>query len=84
MTAATAAVESEGVWVDWIKRGIDKIIRARDHHRLAQDANQLREPVVALQQQLDEVAGELELLEAEMSRQGMDPPSLGEYIMHFL
>lgn len=38
-----AAAEGEGVQVDWIDREIDKVLKAKDHHLLAQNADQMRE-----------------------------------------
>lgn len=43
----------------------------------------MRECIAVMQRQLDEMEGELEQLEAEMSEQGMDPASSYEYIVHF-
>lgn len=68
-TIATA--ESEGVQVDWIDREIGKILKAKDHQRFAQSADQLRERVAVLQRQLDEVAGKLRCLEALPLRTNM-------------
>lgn len=80
---AVTAAEREGVKVEWIDRKISEIVRPRNRHQLAQYADQLREQVVVLQQQLNEVAGEMELLESEMSWHRLEPASPGKYIVHF-
>lgn len=63
---AIAAMEGEGVRVDWISKHIGKLLKAKDHHRLARNVNQLREHVAGVQRQLDEIVDELGRLEAEM------------------
>lgn len=80
---AEAAAESDGVRIKLFDWGIGRILKARDHHRLAQNADQLTEEVAVLWQQLDEVASELGHLEVEMLGQRMDSASSGEYIVHF-
>lgn len=37
------ATEGEGVQVDWIDRKIDKVLKAKDHHLLAQNTDQMRD-----------------------------------------
>lgn len=78
---AVAVTEGEGVQVDWIHREINKILKAKDHHSLTQNADQIRERIAAVQRQLDEMVDELEQLEAEMSGQGIGAASSGEYIV---
>lgn len=80
---AVEATESKGVRVEWIGLEIGRILRAKDLYRLAQNINQLRERIVILQQQLDKVASKLGRPMVEMSGQGMDPTSSGEYTVHF-
>lgn len=77
---AVAVVEEEGVH-EWIDHEIGKILKARDHRHLTKNADQLRERVIALQQQLDEALSELEGLEALMVGQGTNPASSSKHII---
>lgn len=47
------------------------------------NANQMREHIKGVRGQLDAIMSDLKQLEEEMSKQGMNPTSLGEYIVHF-
>lgn len=78
-----AAVEDEGVCVKWIGQEIDKILKASDSCRLTQNVDQLRQRIVAPQQQLDEASSELERLKLEMAGQWADIASSSKYIIHF-
>lgn len=46
---AVATAEREGVQVDWIDREIVIILKAKDHHRLAQATDQERERIEIVQ-----------------------------------
>lgn len=77
-----AVAEGMRVQFNFIDLEIGKVLKAQDHCRLAQNANQMKEHIEVVQRQLDMMVAELKQLEAEMSGHGMDPASSSEYVVH--
>lgn len=77
------AGEGTGVYADLIDQEIKRILKAHDQQRLTHNADSIREQIEGVLRYMDVIAGKLKQIKGEMVGQGIDPTSLGDYVVKF-
>lgn len=68
--------------MDWFDEVIRKILKVKDHEKLAHTTNLIRKRM-NIERQLKTPADELKHTEEEMTEQDMDPLASSDYVMQF-
>lgn len=69
--------------MDWFNEVIRKILKAKDHQKLAHTTNLIRERIKDIKRYMKTLADELKQAEEEMTEQDMDPLASGDYMVQF-